>query len=53
MDEVTIITLISCVALAVLVYLMYRAATQESWGELTHNEKKKWRVDEENRKQKK
>lgn len=49
MDQVTLIVLISCAVLALLVYLMWRAATKEEWGELTQKEKKQWRLDEEKR----
>ena len=51
MEQIILIISISCVALAVLVYLMWRSATAAEWSELTHTEKKKWRVDEEKRKQ--
>ena len=53
MDDVTVITLISCAALAVLVYMMWRSATAQAWADLTQNEKKKWRLDEEKRKESK
>ena len=41
----------ACIVLAFLVYLMWREATKLSWGELTQKEKKRWRVDEEKRKE--
>jgi hypothetical protein len=50
MDEFTLMIGAACAALAVLVYLMWRAATKQSWGELTKQEKKEWRMDEEKRK---
>ncbi|VVC01281.1 Uncharacterised protein [uncultured archaeon] len=52
MDDVTLLVLISCVVLAALVYLMWRSATAAEWGQLTHDEKKRWRLDEEKRKDK-
>jgi len=50
MDEATALVAISCAALAVLVYLMWRSATRQQWGALTQTEKKKWRLEEEKRK---
>ncbi|MEM2138016.1 MAG: hypothetical protein QW568_02920 [Candidatus Anstonellaceae archaeon] len=52
MDDITILAAASCVALAALVYLMYRAATKPEWQELTSTEKKEWRMEEEKRKEK-
>ena len=52
MDEVTILVAVSCLVLAALVYLMWKAATGKSWQELTHREKKRWRMDEEKLKEK-
>ncbi|MCX6770163.1 MAG: hypothetical protein NT051_05835 [Candidatus Micrarchaeota archaeon] len=40
----------ACIALAILVYLMWRSATEAEWGTLAKNEKRKWRLDEEKRK---
>lgn len=51
MDETVLLIAASCVALAVLVYMMWRSAMQEEWRGLTQNEKKKWRVEEEKRKE--
>jgi hypothetical protein len=51
MDQPVPLIIVSCAALAVLVYLMWRAATEEEWGQLTQKEKKKWRLDEEKRKE--
>lgn len=52
MDETLLLVLGACAALAFLVYLMWREATKPSWGELTHSEKRRWRLDEEKRKEK-
>ena len=52
MDDVTLLVAASCAVLALLVYMMWRAATGESWRELTHNEKKRWRNEEEKLKEK-
>jgi hypothetical protein len=41
----------SCVVLAFLVWLMWRAATKAEWGKLTVSEKRRWRIDEEKRKE--
>lgn len=41
----------ACTILAFLVYLMWREATRPAWGTLTQTEKKRWRVDEEKRKE--
>ena len=51
MDEVLLLISGSCLALAVLVYLMWKSAMKEEWGELAQTEKKKWRIAEENRKE--
>ena len=51
MDQTTILVACGCLALALLVYLMWRSATAESWQNLTHSEKKRWRLDEERRKE--
>ncbi|VVC00478.1 Uncharacterised protein [uncultured archaeon] len=51
MDDVTLIAAAACAALAILVYLMWRSATQSAWGELTQKEKRKWRVEEESRRE--
>lgn len=50
MDDLTLLVAASCVALAVLVYLMWRDATRASWSEMSVSEKKKWRDEEEKRK---
>jgi hypothetical protein len=47
MDDVTLIALSACAALAVLVYLMWRSATARAWQDLTHAEKTRWRNEEE------
>ena len=47
MDGTTLLIAASCLALAVLVYLMWRSAMQAEWRGLTHREKRKWRIDEE------
>ena len=52
MDDVTLLVAFSCLALAALVYLMWRSATGASWQELTHREKKRWRLEEEKLKEK-
>jgi hypothetical protein len=52
MDELTILIAGSCAALAVLVYLMWRSAKKPEWHQLTTREKKSWRTEEEERKQK-
>jgi hypothetical protein len=52
MDDVTVLVAGSCAALAMLVYLMWRSATEQTWGEFAKSEKTKWRVDEEKRKEK-
>ena len=51
MDEVTALVALSCLALAVLVYLMWRSATATEWQQLTRSEKKRWRNEEEKRKE--
>ncbi len=52
MDDLTLLIVASCAVLAVLVYLMWRAATKPSWQQLTTREKKGWRTEEEERKKK-
>jgi len=52
MDEIILIAFAACVLLAGLVWLMWKAATKDEWAELAHNEKKKWRMEEEKRKEK-
>ena len=52
MDDVILLAACACAALSILVYLMWRAATAQSWGDFAATEKKKWRVDEEKRKEK-
>ncbi len=51
MDEATLLVAACSAALAILVYLMWRSAVAESWQELTHSEKKRWRTEEERRKE--
>ena len=51
MDDVILLVAAACVALAALVYLMWRAATKSEWGDFAKEEKAKWRLDEEKRKQ--
>ena len=53
MDDVLFIAAAACAVLAILVYLMWRDATAQSWGEFAKGEKRKWRVEEEKRKEKK
>ncbi len=50
MDDLTLLAAGSCIVLAALVYLMWRDATAQSWGEFAQAEKRKWRLDEEKRK---
>jgi len=50
MDDVILLVAFACVALAVLVYMMWRAATKSEWGDFAKKEKAKWRLDEEKRK---
>ena len=51
MDEVILLVASACVALAVLVYLMWRAATKSEWGDFAKKEKTKWKAEEEKRKE--
>ena len=51
MDEIILLLVIACVALAALVYLMWRAATKSEWGDFAKKEKTKWRTEEEKRKE--
>lgn len=53
MDKTVLLLAGSCAALALLVYLMWRSATQQEWQQLTHEEKVKWRSEEEERKEQK
>jgi hypothetical protein len=53
MDNVTILAACACIVLAALVYLMWKDATAQEWGKFAKNEKAKWRIDEEKRKEKK
>ena len=53
MDNATILAACSCAVLAALVYLMWRDATSQEWGDFARDEKAKWRMDEERRKGKK
>ena len=50
MDDTLILISVSCVALAVLVWLMWRDAVRPGWGEMSQSEKKKWREEELKRK---
>jgi len=50
MDDVILLVVFACVALAVLVYMMWRAATKSEWGDFAKKEKAKWKVEEERRK---
>lgn len=50
MDETLLLISVSCILLAILVYLMWKSATAKGWSELSHEEKYKWRLDEEKRK---
>lgn len=52
MDDITLLAAASCVVLAALVYLMWKAATKPEWQDLTASEKKEWRLNEEKRKEK-
>lgn len=47
MDGTTLLVAACCLALAALVYLMWRSAMQAEWRGLTRDEKRKWRIDEE------
>jgi len=47
MDETTLLVAASCLALASLVYLMWRSANAEAWQGLTQTEKRRWRMEEE------
>ncbi len=51
MDDVILLVAAACAALAVLVYLMWRAATKSEWGDFAKKEKTKWRAEEEKRKE--
>jgi len=51
MDDATLLAAAACLVLAALVYLMWKAATAQEWQQLTHTEKKKWRNEEEARKE--
>lgn len=51
MEGIVFLLAASCALLAMLVYLMWRAAKKQEWGELTQHEKKRWRLDEEKRKE--
>jgi len=50
MDETILLVAGACVALAVLVYLMWRAATKSEWGDFAKKEKAAWKAEEEKRK---
>jgi hypothetical protein len=52
MDESLLIITGACAALAFLVYLMWREATKDEWSDLSVSEKRKWRIEEEKRKEK-
>jgi len=49
-DETLMLLAASSAALAVLVYLMWRAATQKTWQDFTSGAKKEWRAEEAKRK---
>ena len=51
MDDVILLVSAACVALAVLVYMMWRAATKTEWGDFAKKEKTKWKAEEEKRKE--
>ena len=51
MDDVILLVAAACAALAVLVYMMWRAATKSEWGDFAKTEKAKWRLDEKKRKE--
>jgi hypothetical protein len=53
MEDVILVVAISCAVLAALVYLMWRSATAQEWGNFAKDEKAKWRIAEEKRKEKK
>jgi len=53
MDDILPLAAAACAALAALVYLMWRDATAQSWGAFAKDEKRKWRAEEEKRKEKK
>ena len=50
MDDVLILAAAACAVLAALVYLMWRDATAQSWGDFAKTEKAKWKAEEEKRK---
>lgn len=49
-DDLTLLVAASCIALAILVYLMWKDATGAGWSDLSQSEKKRWREEEEKRK---
>jgi len=51
MDDVILLVAGACAALAVLVYLMWRAATASEWGDFARQEKTKWKAEEQKRKE--
>ena len=51
MDGTVLLIAGACIALAFLVWLMWREATKAEWGQLTVSEKRRWRIDEEKRKE--
>ncbi len=53
MDDTLLIVGASCIALIVIVFLMWRSATGKDWKGLTQKEKRRWRLDEEKRTEKK
>ncbi|MCX6773275.1 MAG: hypothetical protein NTV88_05935 [Candidatus Micrarchaeota archaeon] len=53
MDDVTLLAAVACVALAILVWLMWRSATEPGWSGMSQSEKKRWREEEAKRKAKK
>jgi len=50
MDDVVLLVAGACAALAVLVYMMWRAATKAEWGDFARKEKAEWRAEEQKRK---
>ena len=50
MEDIILLLAAACAALAVLVYMMWRAATKSEWGDFAKKEKTKWRAEEERRK---
>jgi len=51
MEDITILAAGACLVLAALVYLMWKSASMQEWQQLAHTEKRKWRSEEEARKE--